>query len=387
MEQSESQAKGIESDRKEVCFVKKSGTQKPFKKVQNNFKKRSNECMQCGGEWPHKGECKAKGQQCHNCGKMNHFSRKCLAKNKGNKRVQKTEKVRQRIHQVKSQVDTQGDASLAEAGSGSESEGSDYVFTVKGEKSKKPICKVKINNQSVEMLIDTGSSVNVLDKNTFERVLPGAKLESVKTELFGYGCDTQALPAIGKVMVDIETQNRIMPVLFFVVRYASSGCILGCDAALELNLVRFVNQINTNKLIEQYPEVFSEKVGTLKDFEFDIHVDESVCPVAQPAHRVPFHIRKLVGKELDRLEQDNIIEKASGPTPRVSGLVVVPKKNKDQIRVCVDLRCVNKAVIRERHPMPTVEEVINQLNGAAVFSKLDLREGYHQLILKERSRH
>ena len=120
--------------------------------------------MQCGGEWPHKGECKAKGQQCHNCGKMNHFSRKCLAKNKGNKRVQKTEKVRQRIHQVKSQVDTQGDASLAEAGSGSESEGSDYVFTVRGEKSKKPICKVKINNQSVEMLIDTGSSVNVLDK-------------------------------------------------------------------------------------------------------------------------------------------------------------------------------------------------------------------------------
>jgi hypothetical protein len=67
-------------------------------------------------------------------------------------------------------------------------------------------------------------------------------------------------------------------------------------------------------------------------------------------------------------------------------LVVVPKPN-GEIRIGVDMRRVNTGVIRERYPIPTVEEILQDLTGACVFSKLDLRWGYHQIELDEQSRH
>ena len=78
------------------------------------------------------------------------------------------------------------------------------------------------------------------------------------------------------------------------------------------------------------------------------------------------------------MEKDDIIEKIDGPTPWVSPLVIVPKaKNPNDIRICVDMRHPNKAIKRERHISPTIDEIIADLNKAQVFSKLDLNQGYH----------
>ena len=89
-------------------------------------------------------------------------------------------------------------------------------------------------------------------------------------------------------------------------------------------------------------------------------------------------------RELDRLEQLDIIEKARGPTPWVSPIVVVPKKT-GGVRICVDMREANKAVQREKHPIPTIDELVTDLNGATVFSTLDMSSAYHQLPLAENS--
>ncbi|PIK41369.1 hypothetical protein BSL78_21779 [Apostichopus japonicus] len=87
------------------------------------------------------------------------------------------------------------------------------------------------------------------------------------------------------------------------------------------------------------------------------------------------------------LEDNDIIEKVDGPTPWVSPIVVVPKPHApDKIRLCVDMRLPNQAIKRERHVTPTVDELIHDLNGSSVFSKLDLNAGYHQLELEHESR-
>ena len=86
-----------------------------------------------------------------------------------------------------------------------------------------------------------------------------------------------------------------------------------------------------------------------------------MSPVAQKARRIPFHLRKKVEQELNNLEQQGIIEKVNGPTPWVSPLVVIPKKNGD-VRLCVDMRMANKAIERECHPAPTVDDLIHTLN-------------------------
>ena len=127
-------------------------------------------------------------------------------------------------------------------------------------------------------------------------------------------------------------------------------------------------------------------IGQLKNVEIKLHINETVPPVAQSARRIPFHMRKKVSKELENLEQQGIIEKVEGPTPWVSPLVIIPKKNGD-VQLCVDMRMANKAINRERHPSPTVDDVIHTLNGATVFSKLDLRAGYHQLTLAPECRY
>ena len=68
----------------------------------------------------------------------------------------------------------------------------------------------------------------------------------------------------------------------------------------------------------------------------------------------------------------DIIEPVEGPTPWVSPVVVVPKPSAD-IRLCVDMTKANEAIVRERNPIPTVDDILYQLNWSKVCSKLDLK--------------
>ena len=125
----------------------------------------------------------------------------------------------------------------------------------------------------------------------------------------------------------------------------------------------------------------------LKDYQLKLHINDSVKPVAQSPRRKPFQLREKVDCKLNELLASDIIEEVpDGPTEWVSPLVVIPKSDGD-IRMCVDMRRANEAIDRERHPIPTVEEILHSLNGSAMFSKLDLKWGFHQIVLEEGCRH
>ena len=154
---------------------------------------------------------------------------------------------------------------------------------------------------------------------------------------------------------------------------------------VDLNHITVSDITTREKLTTEHPKVF-QGIGKLKNYEVKLHIDTSVQPVAQPAHRIPFHLRKKVSVELKKLEMQGIIEKVEGPTPWISPLVVIPKRN-CEVRLCIDMRMANRAIQRERHPTPTVDDLVDALNVATVFSKLDLRSGYHQLVLAQESRY
>ncbi|KAJ8038564.1 hypothetical protein HOLleu_16023 [Holothuria leucospilota] len=163
--------------------------------------------------------------------------------------------------------------------------------------------------------------------------------------------------------------------------------------ACELNLVRVVKQISTNaestdSIVNQYRDLF-HGMGKLKDVQCTLHEDKSISPVTQRHRRIPFHVRKLVKEELQRLQALDIIEPVGHePTPWVSPIEIVKKqKQDDSIRIRVDMREANKAIQRERHVKPTTDDIISDLTGCSVFAKLDLNSGYHQIELDPKSRH
>ena len=86
-------------------------------------------------------------------------------------------------------------------------------------------------------------------------------------------------------------------------------------------------------------------VGKLKDFELKLHVDPNVPPVAQKLRRVPFALRDKVKAKIDEVLDGDIIERVEGPTTWASPVVVTPKPS-GEIRLCVDMRRANEAIIR-----------------------------------------
>ena len=84
------------------------------------------------------------------------------------------------------------------------------------------------------------------------------------------------------------------------------------------------------------------------------------------------------------MEQLGVIARIQEPTEWCSGMVVVPKAN-GQVRICVDLTKFNQNVCRERYPLPAVEQILAQLSGATVFTKLDANSGFWQMPLSPAS--
>ena len=139
--------------------------------------------------------------------------------------------------------------------------------------------------------------------------------------------------------------------------------------------------LESKKLFSKYPGI-SDGIGCLKNTQVTLHIDKTVPPAAHKHDQTPFHMCTKVAAEIHKLEQEGIIEKVSGPTEWMSRIVTPPKpKTPNEIRLCVDMRDANYAILRTRHITPTINELTEDLNGATLFSKLDLKSGYHQLEL------
>ena len=115
-------------------------------------------------------------------------------------------------------------------------------------------------------------------------------------------------------------------------------------------------------IVDHFPKVFSG-VGKLSGYQ---HINPEVRPVAQKPRRIPYPLKEKVAKKINEL--------------------LDPKPGKDDVCICVDMRCANEAIQREKIPIPTVDEVLEELNGSTVFSKLDMNMGFHQIELEENFR-
>lgn len=115
----------------------------------------------------------------------------------------------------------------------------------------------------------------------------------------------------------------------------------------------------------------SEPFACINNVEVHIHLEPDAKPVVQPMRRLPLPLEAEVHRKLDEMLTRDIIEPKTGPTSWVSPLVVIAKAN-GGLRLCVDLRRVNQAVLREHHPMPVIDQILARIGDGTVWSKLDI---------------
>lgn len=113
-------------------------------------------------------------------------------------------------------------------------------------------------------------------------------------------------------------------------------------------------------------------------------VDSKVKPVKQRLRRIPVALVEKVNKEIDSLLAAKIIEKCDH-SDWISPMTFAVKKS-GSLRLCLDLRAVNKAIIREEYPFPTIDEMILALKDSRFFAKLDLEKAFHQVAITEESK-
>lgn len=140
--------------------------------------------------------------------------------------------------------------------------------------------------------------------------------------------------------------------------------------------------LNLKEVLVRNLSVFSNKPGLIRDFELDIVLNDDT-PFHLKQYPIPVAHRDAVQKEIDRMESWGVIERAS--TPYISPLVTTVKKN-GSVRVCLDLRRLNKVVQRDHERPKPIPEILMSLKKVKFMSSLDLTHGYWQLPLSKESR-
>ncbi|CAI5695044.1 unnamed protein product [Oreochromis niloticus] len=223
-----------------------------------------------------------------------------------------------------------------------------------------------VNSSPVDFKIDTGADTSVMTETTFNKLQQRPKLIQCKPTVYSPGGKVKC---VGKFLATTVYKGQKYQYWITVIKGQYASNLLG--------LVARVNKISSD-LTE---DVFGE-IGLLNCEPVKIELTEDAVPysVTTP-RRVPFPLLPKVEKEIKRMLKLGIIEEVTEPTDWCAPMVPAPKRNKDEVRVCVDLKRLNKGVKRERYILPTLDDITPKLAGAKVFSTLDASSGFWQIPL------
>ncbi|GJS97093.1 putative reverse transcriptase domain-containing protein [Tanacetum coccineum] len=138
-----------------------------------------------------------------------------------------------------------------------------------------------------------------------------------------------------------------------------------------------------NEALRDFPDVFPEDLSGLpptRQVEFQIDLIPGVAPVARAPYRLAPSEMKELSKQLKELSDKGFIRPSSSPW---GAPVLFVKKKDGSFRMCIDYRELNKLIVKNRYPLPGIDDLFDQLQGSSVYSKIDMRSGYHQLRKKK----
>lgn len=248
------------------------------------------------------------------------------------------------------------------------------VFTLES-KPKKKQTKHQANKQNVSC-----NAVNVHANNVTEVVDVRTCIQNSKNENLDYKqCESVQINVLSAKQMAREMKNNNTDEFYIAIVQMSEQ-----KSTIKMNNINTELERESSKIISEYQEVFPVELPKgLPPHRLVDHTIELMPNTATP-YKASYRMSPLelqeVKKQIDELLNQGYIQPSKSP---YGSPVLFVKKKEGTLRMCVDYRALNKITIKNKYPLPRIDELLDRLTGAKYFSKIDLRSGYHQVRIAE----
>ena len=423
-----------------VMRVNSSGKYSRRYKAVDKSRKLKPDCARC--TYSHeKGQCPAErpGRSCHKCGNEGHFagSSMCTVKTKG----ATARRVEYETQSSDSEYDSEVDAvSRVErvwpgVAPGTTATNSLYCLNaqsagVSGSKRKSKRVDLTMGGIKTRLFTDTGSKYSIIPPDTYSDQM--GKVVPADCNLRAWGSDTY-LDVKGMFQTELVAPSGAKTTTWvYVVSGTRPEPLLGEKDAEALGIITFNPQGRPPRTNEQSHSVcqisipaklrkagfsvaarkpdldlpgkqgkqeaariaqvytgtvLTARTGLMKTRPVKLQYEEGFKPVQPPRYPVPFHYRERLSAHLEKLRTENIIEDVdpAEPVDCILNVTISDKKTPNEIRMNIDARPINQGAKHTKYHVPTPQEVRHELEGATIFTELDMVNGFHQIPLDKSS--
>ncbi|XP_046141945.1 uncharacterized protein LOC123987838 [Osmia bicornis bicornis] len=267
--------------------------------------------------------------------------------------------------------------------------------------------EIKINNITLNALIDTGSQLTIIRASSADK-LNAPVLNKVDVTLSGLGKHTVSTLGYFSSVVNID--NSDFPCNIYVVpdNAIYLDVIVGRDILSQAEVKIDPNGISIQKISQN---IFLAEINVQNDTNLNIEESTSVeprqsieklitdyklektkstdvemkivlkdeTPIFERPRRLPVPEREIVDKQVEEWIKEDIVEPCASD---FCNQVVVVKKKDGSPRVCIDYRKINKVIVKDRYPLPLIEDQLDKLHDAKIFTTLDMKNGLRMLTVK-----
>lgn len=290
----------------------------------------------------------------------------------------------------------------------------------------RPVLPITICGLKGTAYADTGATRSIMGHNLYERVKHICSFEK-HTMNMTLADGSQCLRDVLTTLVNVQVHNKMIPVTFIVLATdLDNRTLLGTDFLTTAEIVidlgkqewffrdlpdqvhRFLEDIRRlpsdmsfngielrqneasdldpdqrkqlSDLLQTNYDTFALGGAPTPYAEHCIVVPDGQRPIAAPPYRLPGLKKQLLEKKIDKLLSTDVIEECESPW--AAPVVLVPKPNGD-VRLCVDYRRLNEVTVKDKYPMPRMEDLLHTAKNTKYMTTLDLRSGYHQVPVRE----
>ena len=415
------------------------GQNRKFNRPQNQNNQGSgkppvSDCKLCGKK--HSGECRRLGVVCFKCNKKGHYASECRS-SEAMLRCNKCGKFGHYANNCRNPAPVNAMVNVQGSSGGKGPNARTFKMTKKTPDKDSDVVAgtLSVNSMSVQVLIDSGASksfvsVGLVDKldcvltaldetlvievANCDRISVNQVCSQCKIEIAGKCFLADLIPfKLGEFDVilgmdwlslyqaKIDCKNKKVMLVtpegsrvtfkgekqekkFLTVMQAKKLLRQGCEAYLAhvIDTKKKTMVLEEVPIVNEFSEVFPDELpGLPPDREIEFSID--LVPEAEPVSKAPYRMAPVEMKELAKQLQELLDKGVIRPSVSPWGAPVLFVKKKDgSMRLCIDYRELNKLTIKNKYPLPRIDDLFDQLKGAVCFSKIDLRSGYHQLKIK-----